>query len=108
LRDNISLSINALAKAFQFPRICVISALEHGLNPARHRGKRTALDQDREQQMLDWINQSSEGNTPVTKKEIKNHCTSLFQDTITRGWVNSFVLPDLDEIIQWICSPQEE
>jgi hypothetical protein len=84
------------------------SALEHGLDPPRYRGKHTALEQDRERQILDWIKQSPEGSTAVTRKEIKDRCTSQFQVPITRGWVHLLVLRDPGEIIQAESSPQEE
>jgi transposase len=85
----------------------VTLALEHGLDPPGHRGKQTALEQDREQQFLDWTKQTAESGTPVTRKEIKNYCTSQFQVPITRGWVNSFVLHCPDEFIQAKSFPQE-
>jgi transposase len=56
----------------------VKSTLEHGLNPPGHQGKHTALEQDREQQILDWIKQHAESGMPVTRKEIKDYCTSQF------------------------------
>jgi hypothetical protein len=85
----------------------VKSALDHGLDPPEHQGKHTAREQDPQQQILDWIKQSAESSTPVTRKEIKDYCTSQFQVSIIRGWVNSFVLCYLDEIIQVKSSPQE-
>jgi hypothetical protein len=42
------------------------------------------------------------------KKEIKDHCTSQFKALITRGWVNSFILRDPDEIIQTQSVPQKQ
>jgi hypothetical protein len=63
----------------------VKSALEHGLDPHGHRGTHTALEQDREQQILDWIKQNTEGSTSVVRKKIKNYCTRQFQVPITRG-----------------------
>jgi hypothetical protein len=45
---------------------------------------------------------------PVTRKEIKDYCTSQFHVPIAGGWVNSFVLHYSDEIIQTTHSPQEE
>jgi hypothetical protein len=90
------------------PRSRVKCALEHGLDPPGRRGKRTALEQDRNQQILDWINQNAEGSMSVTRKEIKNYCTSQFQVPITGGRVNSFVLRYPDEIIHEESSRQEE
>jgi hypothetical protein len=44
----------------------------------------------------------------VTRKEIKNYCTSQFQVPITRGWVHSFILHDPDQIIEAKSPPKEE
>jgi hypothetical protein len=78
-------------------------ALEYRPDPPRHRWKHRALEQDREQQILDWIRQNAEGGRPVTRKEIKDHCTSQFQASIAQGWANSFVLrhPDKSGILDW-------
>jgi hypothetical protein len=54
----------------------VKSGLEHGLDTSGHRGEQTALEQDREQQILDWIKQNAEGSMPVTRKETKDLCAS--------------------------------
>jgi hypothetical protein len=45
------------------------SALEHGLNPPRHRGKHTAFEQNRELHILDWIKQNGKSSRPVMRKK---------------------------------------
>jgi hypothetical protein len=72
------------------------------------RGKHTALDQHREQQILDSIQQKAEESTPVSKKEIKDSCLSQFKASITRGLANSFILRHIDETIQTKSVPQEQ
>jgi hypothetical protein len=67
----------------------------------------TALEQGRERQIFDWMKQHPEGSTPVTRKEIKDCCTSQFQVPITLGSVNSFVLRDPDDIIQTKSAPKK-
>jgi hypothetical protein len=57
---NIPISITGLVRAFDCPRSSVQSVLAHGLEPPGERGKYTALDVDREQQILDWIQQNGE------------------------------------------------
>jgi hypothetical protein len=100
LQHNILLSINALTRALEFPASRVSSAFEHGLNLPGHRRKREALDQDREQQILNWMAHNAKSNTPAHRKEIKDYCISQFQAPITRGWINSFVLPSPEDVIQ--------
>jgi hypothetical protein len=84
------------------------SALAHGLESSGKRVKHTALDQDREQQISDWIQQSTEQSTPVSKNEIKDDWTSQSKASLTRGWVNSFSLRHRDDIIQSKSLPQEQ
>jgi hypothetical protein len=64
---NIPVSINALTRASDCPRSRVRAALPHGLDEPGQRGKHVALDQDREQQMFDWIQQNPEKDRPVTR-----------------------------------------
>jgi hypothetical protein len=89
----------------------VKSALERGLDPRGHRWEHTALEQDREQQILDWIKQNREGRTQHAsyEKRTQGILQELiqFQVPITRGWINSLVLRCPDEIIQ-AKFPQEE
>jgi hypothetical protein len=54
-RYNIPLSINILARVFACARSRVKAAPAHGLDEPGQRGKQITLDQDREQQILDWI-----------------------------------------------------
>jgi hypothetical protein len=71
------------------------------------RGKHAALDQHREQQSLDWIQQNAPNSTPVRKREIRDDRTSQFKASITRGLVNSFIFLHPDEIGQTKSVPQE-
>jgi hypothetical protein len=52
-RENIPVSINALTRAFDWPRSRVHVALAQGLDEPGQRGKHIAIDQDREQQIFD-------------------------------------------------------
>jgi hypothetical protein len=98
-RFNIPISINALARAFDYPRCPVKSALAHRLDEPGHRGKHIALGDDRERNILDWVRQNAEQETPVTNGEIMDYCTTHIEIQVTRGWVNSFVLRHSGEVI---------
>jgi hypothetical protein len=92
-QHNIPLSVNTVTREFECPPGHVKSALEHELDPLGHRGKHTALEQDREQQILEWIKQNAEGNTPVTRKEIKDSGTGQFNfkfQSLAAGKIRSF------------------
>jgi hypothetical protein len=70
-------------------------------------GKHIPLDQDREQQILDWISQNAEQDTPITRGEIMDYCTSQFKVKSIRGLVNPFVLRHSDGLIQTKTGSQE-
>jgi hypothetical protein len=104
----IPISMNALARAFNCPRSSVQSALAHGLELPGEREKYTALDADREQQNLDWIQETAEQSTSVSETETKDCCTGQLKVPITRGWVNSFGLRHPDETIETKSVDQEQ
>jgi hypothetical protein len=82
--------------------------LGHFLHPPGNRGQHIVLYRDSEQQIPDWIEQSTESRRPVTRHEIKNYCTSQFQTPITRGRGNLFIVRRPDPIIYTKSVPQEE
>jgi transposase len=104
----IPISINPLVRAFDCSRSSVQSALADGLKPPGERRKHLALDADREQQILDWIQQKAEQSTPVGKTEIKDYCTTQLKVSITRSWVNSFVRRHSDQIFKTKSTPHEQ
>jgi hypothetical protein len=57
MEPQIPISINALVRAFNFPRGSRESALGHGLEPPGEQGKDTAIRHHRGQKLLDWIQQ---------------------------------------------------
>jgi hypothetical protein len=67
LCHNVPVSINALTRASDSPRSRVQAALAHWLDEPGQRGKHAAVDQDRQQQIFDWIQQNAEKDTPVTR-----------------------------------------
>jgi hypothetical protein len=105
---NIPISFNALMRTFDCPRSSGQSALAHGLEPPGERAKHPALEADREQQILDWIQQKAEQRTPVRKTEINDYCTIQLKVPITRDWANSFVLRHSDQIFNTKSTPQEQ
>jgi hypothetical protein len=54
----IPISINVLMRVFECPRNSMQSAVAHDLESPGERGKQTALDQHREQQLVDWTQQN--------------------------------------------------
>jgi hypothetical protein len=99
-RHNIPVSIKALTRASDCPRFRVQAALAHTLDETGECGKHFGLDQDREQQFRDWIQQNAEEDTQTTRGEIIDYCTSQVKIKFTREWVNCLVLHHSDEVIQ--------
>jgi hypothetical protein len=79
------MSISALARAFAFPRTPTRLALAHRLGPPGERENHSALDTDREQQILDCIQQNAEQSIPIRKTEIKDYCNTQLKVPTTRG-----------------------
>jgi hypothetical protein len=92
--------MNALMMAFDCPRSHVQAALAYGLDDPGQRGKHITVDQVHEQQIIDWIRQNAEEDTPVTRVEIMDYCAAQFKIKFTRGCVNSFVLRHSGELLQ--------
>jgi hypothetical protein len=107
-REKIPVSINALTRAFDCPRFLVQAAVAHGLDEPGQRGKHIAIDQNREQQILDWIEQNAEEETRVMRGEIMNYYTSQSKTKSTRELVKSSVLHHSDEVIQTQSGREEE
>jgi hypothetical protein len=108
LTCNIPISINALVRAFDYPRSPLRLAVGHVLHSPRNREKHIVFHRDSEQQIPDWIGQNAERRIPVTTQEIRDYCRSQFQTPIIRGWVNLFVLGYLEKIIRRETVPQDE
>jgi hypothetical protein len=55
------------------------------IGAARRAREHPALDADREQRILDWIQQKAKQSTPVGKTEIKDEETTQLKVSITRS-----------------------
>jgi hypothetical protein len=104
----ISISINGLVRVCDCPRTSVQSASAHGSEPTGARGNRPALDGDREEQILDWIQHKAEQGTSVGKTEIKDYRTTQLKIPMTCGWVISFVGHHSGQIFKTKGTPQEQ
>jgi hypothetical protein len=78
------------------------------LDESGHRGKHITIDRDSEGQIFEWDGENAEQDKPVVKGEIMLYCTTQFQISITRGWVNSVVLRHSGEVIQTKGTTQGE
>jgi hypothetical protein len=90
--SNIPVSINVLIRGFDYPRSRAQAALVHELDDPGQSGKHIAPDEDREQLILDWIQQNAEQDTAITRREIMDYCATQCKIKSNRRSVNSFVL----------------
>jgi transposase len=86
----------------------VQSAFAYGLEPPGERGKHPALNSDREQQILNWIQQKAKQSTSVGETEIQDYCATRLKIPISRGWASSLVRRHSDQIVKTKSSPQEQ
>jgi hypothetical protein len=78
-----------------------------GRDDPGERGKHIALDHDYEQEVLDWIQQNAEEDSPVTRGEIMDYCVIHCKIKLTRGWVNSYILRHSGDVVKMKNTSQE-
>jgi hypothetical protein len=78
------------------------------MDPPGQRGKHVALDDDRERQIIDWIQQNAQQEIPVTKREIRDYCKTQLRTSIARGWINSFIHRPRGDVTQTQSSVQKK
>jgi hypothetical protein len=109
LRNNHpELSTRQLSRAFGCDIQRVKAALENGLNEPKVRGRHFAFDDDSEVQILEWIQGQAEKCEPVTRTDLKHHCEVKYSRSISRGWVDSFILRHREDLFETKSTPQEE
>jgi hypothetical protein len=105
---NHTLSIHQLSKAFECQPGRVKAALENGLEPPKVRGRHFAFDDDSEAEILDWIEKRADKSRPVTRTDLRRYCETKYSTSISRGWVDSFILRHRDLLRETKSTPQEE
>jgi hypothetical protein len=67
-------------------------ALANGLEPPKIRGRHFAIDEGSEAGILEWIEAQAEKCDPLTEKDLCSYCQAKYSVSISRGWVDSFIL----------------
>jgi hypothetical protein len=106
-RLEIPISISALARGFGFKRDRIMSALAHGLESPEMRGRHQELTEDREREILAWINKCATKSRPITRRDLREHVTAEYDVPTTRGPVNSLLGRHIGEFCAARSSPQE-
>jgi hypothetical protein len=100
--------VKQLARTFDCHATRVKAALANGFEGPKSRGRHLAFDEDSEQEILSWIEERAEKFRPVTRTEILHYCEVKYSRSVTRGWVDSFVLRDGDRSSERKSTPQDE
>jgi hypothetical protein len=102
------LSVSQLARAFKYHLARVKAALTSGSEEPKSRGRHSAFDDDSESEILTWIEAQAEKFKPMTCTDLGNYCQTKYSHSVTRGWVDSFILRHGDGLTEAKSIPQED
>jgi hypothetical protein len=105
-RLEIPISISVLARGFGCKRDRIMSGLAHGLKSPEMHGRHQELSEDREGEILAWINKCATKSRPITRRDLREHVTAEYDVPTTRRWVNSFIGRPIGELCVTKSSPQ--
>jgi hypothetical protein len=86
----------------------VKAALVNGLEPPKVRGCHFAIDEGSEAGIWEWIEVQAEKCDPVTQTDIHHYCQAKYPVSISRGWVDSFILRHRNDLAETKSTPQED
>jgi hypothetical protein len=105
---NQTLSLNQLSRAFGYPPSRVKSALANGMEPPKVRGHHFPIDQGSEAGIMEWIESQAEKRDTVTRADLRHYCQAKYSASISRGWVDSFILRRRDDLAEIKSMRQED
>jgi hypothetical protein len=105
---NQMLSINQLSRAFGCPPSRVKAALANGLEPPKVRGCHLAINESSETGILEWIEAQIEKCDPVTRTDLRRYCQTKYSVSMSRGWVDLFILRHRDNLAKTKTTLQED
>jgi hypothetical protein len=68
------------------------TALINGFNEPIVCDRHFAFDDDSEIEILEWIQSQAEKYELVTQTDLRNYCEVKYSRSISRGWIDSFIL----------------
>jgi hypothetical protein len=104
---NITLLGRALACPFGVDHSAVKRALLRGYEDPPTRGRHPELSPACEAELVEWLTKEAANNTAVTRTEFLQACIERFGQSISRGWVDSFLIRHRDESFETESVPQE-
>jgi hypothetical protein len=106
-RLEIPISPSARTRGFSCKRDRIMSALAHGLEAPEMRARHPGLAEDREREILGWIEKCATKSRPITRLNLREHVATEYDVPAKRGWVNSFIRRHIGELCVAKSSPQE-
>jgi hypothetical protein len=105
--DGHFLSLRQLSRVFECDAARVNAALKNGLDDPQSRGRHSALDDASEIEILEWIQKQAEKFNPITRTDLLYYFQANYSCSISRGWVNSFILRYREDLREVKSTPQE-
>jgi hypothetical protein len=90
--DGHALSLRQLSRAFERDAARLKTALKNGLDDSQGSHRHSALDNASEIESFEWIQKQAENWNPITRIDILYYSQAKYSYSISRGWVNSFIL----------------
>jgi hypothetical protein len=82
-------------------------ALARDLESPEMRGRHQGLGENREREILSWINKCATKSRPITRRDVHEHVTAEYDVSTTRKWANSFIARHISPLCVRTSSPQE-
>jgi hypothetical protein len=103
----LELSMKQLTRASDCHATRVKAALANGFEEPKSRRRHFVFDDDSEEEILSWIEERAEKSRPATRTDILYYCEVKYSRSVTRRWVDSFVLHHRDRFSE-TKSPLQE
>jgi hypothetical protein len=85
--------MKTIAPAFDFQPRYICHALEKDDAIPRGYGEHPAVEEDIEQQLIDWITKNAQSHTAVNRTELFRYWRQTFTAMVTAGWADFLSLP---------------
>jgi hypothetical protein len=105
---NQILSIMQLSRTFECQPTRVKAALDNRLEAPKVCDRHIAVDENSEAAILEWIDAQAEKCNPVTRTDLRHYYEVKYFISISRGWVDLFILRHRDDLTKTKSTSQEE
>jgi hypothetical protein len=101
------LSTCQFSQAFDCHGARANAALANRLHDSKIHGRYFAFDGDSENEILKWIEAQAEKCKPITRTGLRHYCEIEYSRSISRRWINSFILRYRDDSAETENAPHE-